>query len=161
MKRFTLPRTGIAAAASVLSLALATGCSDSGSDSGDGDKATGGKESTAAAKVLSSSELEKAIVATGDVDGFEVTSATDSEPFASSKEKVKVVDEKCAPIAYVLTGFAPGDSEAAYLNRQVTCGHRRNRAQRDLLGQPGGLVGFDHRRPQQHNDDRLALLVRG
>ncbi|MCX5560107.1 hypothetical protein [Streptomyces sp. NBC_00038] len=120
MKRFTLPRTGIAAAASVLSLALATGCSDSGSDSGDGDKATGGKESTAAAKVLSSSELEKAIIATGDADGFEVSSATDSEPFASSKEKVKVVDEKCAPIAYVLTGFAPGDSEAAYLNRQVT-----------------------------------------
>ncbi|MFF1680796.1 hypothetical protein ACFVYG_32755 [Streptomyces sp. NPDC058256] len=120
MKRFTLPRTGIAAAASVLSLALATGCSDSGSDSGDGDKATGGKESTAAAKALSSAELEKAIIATSDVDGYEVTSATDSEPFAASKKEVKVVDEKCAPIAYVLTGFAPGDSEAAYLNRQVT-----------------------------------------
>lgn len=119
MKRFVLPRTGIAAAASVLSLALATGCSDSGSDSGDSDKAAGAKETTAAAKALNSTELEKLVVATGDVDGYEVSSATDSEAFASSKEKVKVVEEKCAPIAYVLTGFAPGDS-ASYLNRQVT-----------------------------------------
>ena len=119
MKRFALPRTGIAAAASVLSLALATGCSDSGSDSGDSDKAAGAKETTAAAKALSSSELAKAIVATSDVDGYEVSSATDTEAFASSKDEVKVVDEKCAPIAYVLTGFAPGDS-AAFLNRQVT-----------------------------------------
>ena len=119
MKRFALPRTGIAAAASGPSLALATGCSDSGSDSADSDKAAGAKETTAAAKALSSSELEKVIVATSDVDGYEVTSATDSEAFAPSKEEVKVVDEKCAPIAYVLTGFAPGDS-AAFLNRQVT-----------------------------------------
>ncbi|MEV7343160.1 hypothetical protein [Streptomyces sp. NPDC093544] len=117
MKRFALPRTGVAAAASVLSLALATGCSDSGSDSGDSDKAAGAKETTAAAKALSSTELEKLIVTTADVDGYEVTPTT-AEDFASSKEEVKVVDEKCAPIAYVLTGFAPGDS-AAYLNRQV------------------------------------------
>jgi hypothetical protein len=119
MKRLALPRTGIAAAASVLSLALATGCSDNGSGSGDGDKAAGAKETTAAAKALSSGELAKAIVATADIDGYEVTSATDSEAFAPSKEDVKVVDEKCAPLAYVLTGFAPGDS-TAYLNRQVT-----------------------------------------
>ncbi|MFD4524851.1 hypothetical protein ACFWP7_13185 [Streptomyces sp. NPDC058470] len=118
MKRFALPRTGVAAAASVLSLALATGCSDGGSDSGDGGKAAGAKETTAAVKALSSGELAKVIVAAGDIDGYEVTSATDSEAFASSKEEVKVVDEKCAPIAYVLTGFAPGDS-TAYLNRQV------------------------------------------
>ncbi|MFJ2831843.1 hypothetical protein ACIPC1_30490 [Streptomyces sp. NPDC087263] len=118
MKRFALPRTGVAAAASVLSLALATGCSDSGSDSADGDKAGGAKASTAAAKALSSTELEKLIVATGDIDGYEVTTTTESDAFASSKEEVKVVDEKCAPIAYVLTGFAPGDS-TAYLNRQV------------------------------------------
>jgi len=118
MKRFALPRTGIAAVASVLSLALATGCSDSGSGSGDGDKAAGTKEPAVAGKALSSTELEKLIVATKDVDGYEVTPATDSDAFASSKEKVKVVEEKCAPIAYVLTGFAPGDS-ASYLNRQV------------------------------------------
>ncbi|MFE9766966.1 hypothetical protein ACFYPC_21000 [Streptomyces sp. NPDC005808] len=118
MKKFALPRTGIAAAASVLSLALATGCSDSGSDSADSDKAGDAKASTAAAKALSSTELEKLIIATGDADGYEVTPPTDSDAFAPSKEEVKVVEEKCAPIAYILTGFAPGDS-TAYLHRQV------------------------------------------
>ncbi|MFI6338645.1 hypothetical protein [Streptomyces sp. NPDC050535] len=118
MKRFALPRTGVAAAVSVLSLALATGCSDGGSDSADGDKTADAKETTAAAKTLSGVELEKLILATGDVDGYDVTSATESDAFASSKEEIKVVDEKCAPISYVLTGFAPGDS-TAYVNRQV------------------------------------------
>ncbi|MFD5626111.1 hypothetical protein [Streptomyces sp. NPDC127072] len=118
MKRFTLPRTRVAAAVSVLSIALATGCSDGGSDSADGDKGTGTKETAAAAKSLSDAELDKLIIATGDAEGYDVTPATESDAFASSKEEVKVVDEKCAPIAYVLTGFAPGDS-TAYVNRQA------------------------------------------
>jgi hypothetical protein len=122
MKRFTLPRTGVAAVVSVLSLALVTGCSDSGSDSGSdassGDKAAGTKEPAAAAKTLSDSELEKLIIATADVKGHKVGPADQSEAFASSKEDIKVADEKCAPLAYVLTGFAPGDS-ASYVNRMV------------------------------------------
>ncbi|MCX4906059.1 hypothetical protein [Streptomyces sp. NBC_00878] len=112
MKRFALPRTGAAAVVSVLSLALVTGCSDSGSDSGSGkdDKAAGGKEPAAAAKTLSDGELDKLIIATADVKGFKVGPADQSEAFASSKKDIKVADEKCAPLAYVLTGFAPGDS---------------------------------------------------
>ncbi|WP_260332851.1 hypothetical protein [Streptomyces beigongshangae] len=119
MKRFTLPRTGVAAVVSVLSLALVTGCSDSGSDtksdSGPGDKA-GAKEPVA--KVLSDGELEKLIIATADVKNFKVGPADAAEQFASSKKDIEVDDEKCAPLVYVLTGFAPGD-EASYVNRLV------------------------------------------
>ncbi|WP_369261387.1 hypothetical protein [Streptomyces sp. R35] len=119
MKRFALSRTGIAVAASALSLALATGCSDSGSDSGDSDKAAGSDKSTAAAKALSATELKSRIIATGDVDGYKVGAADQTAGFASSKDDVTVVDEKCEPLAYVLTGFAPGDS-AAFVNRMVS-----------------------------------------
>ncbi|WP_406474286.1 hypothetical protein [Streptomyces sp. NBC_01615] len=117
MKRFALSRTGIAMAASALSLALATGCSDSGS--GDGDKAAGSDKGTTAAKALSATELKSRIIATGDVDGYKVGAADQTAGFASSKDDVTVVDEKCEPLAYVLTGFAPGDS-AAFVNRMVS-----------------------------------------
>ncbi|MCZ4511409.1 hypothetical protein O3Q52_25120 [Streptomyces sp. ActVer] len=96
-----------------------TGCSDSGSDSGSGkDDKAAGKEPAAAAKTLGKSELEKLVIATADVKGFKVGPADQSDQFASSKEEIKVVDEKCAPLAYVLTGFAPGDS-ASYVNRMA------------------------------------------
>ncbi|MEU5340652.1 MULTISPECIES: hypothetical protein [unclassified Streptomyces] len=119
MKRLALPRPGAAAVVSVLSLALVTGCSDSGSDSGSGkDDKAAGKEPAAAAKTLAKGELDKLIIATADVKGYKVGPADQSEQFASSKEEIKVVDEKCAPLAYVLTGFAPGDS-ASYVNRMA------------------------------------------
>ncbi|GGX38326.1 hypothetical protein [Streptomyces fructofermentans] len=110
MKRFTRPRTGAAAVVSVLSLALVTGCSDSGSGSDTDDKAGGDKP--AAAKPLSDSELGKLIITTADAKGFKVSPVGETEAFAASKKDVKVVDEKCAPLAYVLTGFAPGDSDS-------------------------------------------------
>jgi hypothetical protein len=119
MKRSTLSRAGIAVVASAFSLALATGCSDSGSGSGDGDKAAASDRPTTAAKALGEAELKKRIIATSDVDGYKVGSADASEPFATSKTDVKVVDEKCAPVAYVVTGFAPGDS-SAYVNRMAS-----------------------------------------
>lgn len=115
MKRFARPRTGAAAVVSVLSLALVTGCSDSGSGSGSDGKDSG-KDSAAAAKPLSDSELGELIVTTADAKGFKVAPLGKAEAFAASKEDVKVVDEKCAPLAYVLTGFAPGDS-ASFVNR--------------------------------------------
>ncbi|MDQ1026736.1 hypothetical protein QF035_004318 [Streptomyces umbrinus] len=119
MKRLALPRPGAAAVVSVLSLALVTGCSDSGSDSGSGkDDKAAGKEPAAAAKTLAKGELEKLVIATADVKGFKVGPADQSDQFASSKEEIKVDDEKCAPLAYVLTGFAPGDS-ASYVNRMA------------------------------------------
>jgi hypothetical protein len=119
MKRIVLSRINVAVVASALSLALATGCSGSGSGSGSdtvsGDKSGGGKESTTAAKVLSKPELQKLIVTKGDLDGYTFKAPGQSEKFAPSKKDIEVVDEKCAPLAYVLTGFAPGD-EAAYVN---------------------------------------------
>ncbi|MFD8000248.1 hypothetical protein [Streptomyces mirabilis] len=123
MKRSALSRPGVAVVASALALALATGCSDSGSDSGSGsgsgDKATGGKGATATVKALSDAELKKLIVGKGDLDGYRFAAADQSERFASSKEEITVADEKCAPLAYVLTGFAPGDS-TAYVNTMAT-----------------------------------------
>ena len=116
MKRFARPRTGAAAVVSVLSLALVTGCSDSGSGSGSNDKDSG--KDSAAAKPLSDSELGKLIITAADAKGFKVTPADKADAFADSKKDVKVVDEKCAPLAYVLTGFAPGDS-VSYVNRMA------------------------------------------
>ncbi|MER5472815.1 hypothetical protein ABZX90_36320 [Streptomyces sp. NPDC002935] len=117
MKRFARPRTGAAAVVSVLALALVTGCSDSGSGSGSDDKDSG-KDSAAAAKPLSDSELGKLIITAADAKGFKVSPADKADAFAASKKDVKVVDEKCAPLAYVLTGFAPGDS-VSYVNRMA------------------------------------------
>lgn len=111
-------RAGAAAAVSVLSLALITGC---GGDSDDS-KGSGSADSsspTSAAKALSAAELEKRIISAQDVDGYEVKSADSGGRFAASKDQVSVADAKCEPIAYVLTGFAPGD-ESAYVDRMVT-----------------------------------------
>ncbi|MEV4447608.1 hypothetical protein [Streptomyces mirabilis] len=123
MKRSALSRPGVAVVASALSLALATGCSDSGSDSGSGsgsgDKATGGKGATATVKALSDAELKKLLIGKDDLGGYRFAAADQSERFASSKEEITVVDDKCAPLAYVLTGFAPGDS-TAYVNTMAT-----------------------------------------
>ncbi|MFJ4782940.1 hypothetical protein [Streptomyces sp. NPDC088794] len=121
MKRSSRVRIGATATAAALSLALITGCGgeskDNGSDSSSGDKDS---SSTTAAKALSAAELGKLIIAKGDLDGFDVQSADTGGKFAESKDKVKVVDAKCAPLAYVLTGFAPGADESAYVNRMAT-----------------------------------------
>ncbi|MFI1562694.1 hypothetical protein ACH4ZX_06395 [Streptomyces sp. NPDC020490] len=123
MKRSSGARMGAAVAVSVLSLALTTGC---GGDSGAKDaKAPAGEDSpsaastAAAAKALGAGELEKLIVTKADLDGYDVRPADTGDRFAASKDQVTVADAKCQPIAYVLTGFAPGD-ESAYVNRMVT-----------------------------------------
>ncbi|MCX4883237.1 hypothetical protein [Streptomyces sp. NBC_00847] len=119
MKRSSRVRVGATVAVSALSLALITGC---GGDSGSGDaKDSAGKGSspTAAAKALSAAELGRRIISEQDLDGYEVKSADKGGKFAESKDQVTVVDAKCEPLAYVLTGFAPGD-ESAYVNRMAT-----------------------------------------
>lgn len=124
MKRSALARPAIAVVTSALALALATGCSSDGSsaggsDSGSSDKAGGAEKSTAAAKALSDTELKKLLIGKSDAAGYRFEAADQSDQFASSKEDITVVDEKCAPLAYVLTGFAPGDS-TAYVNTMAT-----------------------------------------
>ncbi|MGW0334639.1 hypothetical protein ACWD0J_22680 [Streptomyces sp. NPDC003011] len=105
---------------SVLSLALITGC---GGDADDADAAQGSDKSSAtattAAKTLSSAELEKLIITKADVDGYDVDSADTTDQFAKSKDEVTVKDAACEPIAYVLTGFAPGD-ESSFVNRMAS-----------------------------------------
>jgi len=111
----------IGATATALSFALITGCGGESKDAESGkDSADKGSSSTAAAKALSAAELDKLIIAKGDLDGFDVEPADTGGEFAESKDKVKVVDAKCAPLAYVLTGFAPGADESAYVNRMAT-----------------------------------------
>ncbi|GDY65118.1 hypothetical protein SAV14893_045110 [Streptomyces avermitilis] len=118
MHRPARSRAAVAVITSILSLSLATGCSGTKSDSAD-DGSGKGSRSTGAAKALSKPELAKSIIAQGDVKGYKVGSADRADAATTSKDDIKVVDEKCEPLAYVLSGFAPGDS-TAYVNRQVT-----------------------------------------
>lgn len=121
MKRTALPRTGVAVAASALSLALVTGCggsdSGSGTGSGSGSGTSDGKEK-AAAKALTEAELDKAILAKGDVKKHKVEEIKAADAFAASKDQVEVEDGACGPFGYILSGFAPGDS-SAFVKRMV------------------------------------------
>ncbi|MFJ8536412.1 hypothetical protein [Streptomyces sp. NPDC093591] len=94
MKRSSGVRVAATVAVSALTLALVAGC---GGDSGGSD-----------AKALSSAELKKAIIAKGDVDGYEVD--TSGKQLPKSKDDIKSSEEKCTPLAYAMGGLAPGDS---------------------------------------------------
>ncbi|MFC8346340.1 hypothetical protein [Streptomyces sp. NPDC057280] len=112
MKRSSGARTGATLAVSALSLALITGCSDSGSDDA---KGTDAKESAAAssapaAKALTSAELEKLLLAKGDVKDFEAESGDDTLP--KSKSEVKTDKAACDPLAWATAALAPGDTDA-------------------------------------------------
>ncbi|MFI8229544.1 hypothetical protein ACIGDI_11980 [Streptomyces sp. NPDC085900] len=117
MKRSSGVRMAATVTVSALSLALVTGC---GGDSGSGSSDAEGSPSTAAAKAYTAAELRKLVVTAQDLDGYDVKSADTGGKFAASKDQVTVTDAECAPLAYVLTGFAPGDDENAYVNRMVT-----------------------------------------
>ncbi|MFI9152189.1 hypothetical protein [Streptomyces sp. NPDC053367] len=108
MNRSTGARLCATAVVGALSLALLTGCSDNGSDnggSGDG-KDAGSSEQ---AKTYTKAELEKLIIAQGDVTGYKVE-PVDKE-LSTDKSKLKG-DEKCLPLAYVMSGLAPTDAPA-------------------------------------------------
>ncbi len=100
------------ATVSVLSLALITGCS-----SGDSADSAKSKDSGAAAKAATKAELDKLIVATGDVPGYTVKAADEAADIPA--DGLKLSDEKCRPLADVLSGQAPGDA-AAMTNRSAT-----------------------------------------
>ncbi|MFD8300954.1 hypothetical protein ACFV29_01160 [Streptomyces sp. NPDC059690] len=119
MKRSSGVRMAATVTVSALSLALVTGCGGN-SGSGSGSSGAEGSASTAAAKAYTAAELRELIVTAQDLDGYDVKSADTGGKFAASKDAVTVTDAKCAPLAHVLTGFAPGDDEKAYVNRMVT-----------------------------------------
>jgi hypothetical protein len=114
MKRSSRARTGATVAVSVLSLALITGCGG-GSDSSDDSKDTESSSSpTQAAKALSAAELEKLLLAQGEVKGYKVASGDDTLP--KSKTEVKTDKAECDPLAWATAGLAPGDTDARASN---------------------------------------------
>ncbi|MFI0998960.1 hypothetical protein ACIP10_31700 [Streptomyces galbus] len=115
MKRSSGARLCATAAASVLSLALITGCSDASDDTKGAGKDAGGASASAAsptpaAEALTSAELEKLLLAQGEVKGYKVDSGDDTLP--KSKSGVKTDKAACDPLAWATAGLAPGDTTA-------------------------------------------------
>ncbi|WP_333740057.1 hypothetical protein [Streptomyces sp. IBSBF 2806] len=115
MKRSPGTRLCATAAIGALSLSLLTACSDGAKDAGDAkgpasSAASGGSTTASDAKALPTAELEKLLLAQGEVKGYKVTSGDDTLP--ASKSVVKTDKEACAPLAYAMSGLAPGDTES-------------------------------------------------
>lgn len=113
MKRSSGARLCATAALGALSLTLLTGCSDEGSDSKDDSKNSEGSSSSSsapAAKARTAAELEKLLLAQGEIKGYRVVSGDDTLP--KSKSDVKADKAECAPLAYAMAGLAPGETEA-------------------------------------------------
>jgi hypothetical protein len=127
MVRTVMPRSALVVSA--LSLALVTGCSSSDSDGADsakasapasasatataagdtaaGDTATGAAATEPAGKVMTSAELDKAILVTADVEGHTVEEMAEADlPKAEDVTSVKA--EACTPIAQAMTGVVIG-----------------------------------------------------
>ncbi|KOG32729.1 hypothetical protein [Streptomyces resistomycificus] len=112
MKRSSGARLSATAAVSVLSLALITGCSDEGSE--DSAKSGSSSSPTAAAKAYSAAELEKLLLADGDIEGYKVTSGDDTLP--KSKSVLKIDKAECEPFAHAMAALPPGDTDASASN---------------------------------------------
>lgn len=101
---------------SVLALALITGCGGGSDDKDASEGSDKGSSSspTTAAKALSAAELEKLLLAQGEVKGYKVASGDDTLP--KSKSDVKADKAACAPLAYAMAGLAPGETDASVSN---------------------------------------------
>ncbi|MEU9404681.1 hypothetical protein AB0E08_03055 [Streptomyces sp. NPDC048281] len=100
MKRSSGVRTCALTVGGALSLALITGCSD-----GSSTDPKGTAREASAVRALSTGELKQRILAQGEVDGYKVNAIGE----AAHRTTVKSSDDKCRPLAYVLTGLAPAD----------------------------------------------------
>ncbi|MFK0281277.1 hypothetical protein ACIQVL_12535 [Streptomyces sp. NPDC090499] len=110
MKRSPGVRTCALAVGGVLSLALITGCSD-----GSSTDTSGTAREASAVKALNTGELKQRILAQGEVDGYKVNAVGEAAP---TRKTIRSSDEKCRPLAYVLTGLAPADP-ASEIGRTV------------------------------------------
>ncbi|GGS89466.1 hypothetical protein [Streptomyces chromofuscus] len=111
MNRSSGARLCATVAVGALSLALVTGCAQSGPDDseGSGSASTAPAASAApAAKARGAAELKKLIIAQGDVEGYEVEA--DDSRLPGSKDEVQVDKAECEPLAHVMSGLAPGES---------------------------------------------------
>lgn len=107
MKRSSGARIGATLAVSALSLALITGCSDEGSDDTKG--SSDSSSSAPAAKTYTAAELQKLILAKGDVAEYKVEKTLGAP---ETKDEVTTDDEKCRPLAFAMSAQAPGDAAA-------------------------------------------------
>ncbi|MFJ4622629.1 hypothetical protein [Streptomyces sp. NPDC088812] len=119
MNRSSGARLCAAAVVGALSLALVTGCSSDGGKKDKGSKGSGSgsgaaSSSAPAAEALTAAELERLLLAQGEVKGLNVESGDDTLP--KSKSTVKVDDEACAPLAYAMAALPPGETDAGASN---------------------------------------------
>lgn len=117
MKRPSRARIGVTATVSVLSLALITGCgggSDDKDSSEGASKTSSSPTATTAAKAFSAAELEKLLLAEGDVKGYKAESGDDVLP--KSRSEVKTDKAECAPLIHAMAALAPGDTDATASN---------------------------------------------
>ncbi|MET9056462.1 hypothetical protein ABZX99_01415 [Streptomyces antibioticus] len=117
MKRSSGARLCATAAVGALSLALVTGCGSSDEGSKDSGGSKGSSSSSAAAsdaKALTKAELEKLLLAQGEIKGFKVDSGDDTLP--ASKSLVKTDKVECDPLAWSTAALAPGDTDASVGN---------------------------------------------
>ncbi len=109
MKRSSGARIGATVALSAVTLALITGCSSEESKDSDNGKEASASP-TQAAKALSAAELEKLLLAKGEVKGYKVEAGDDTLP--KSKSEVKTDKAECDPLAWATAALAPGDTDA-------------------------------------------------
>ncbi|MFC9291116.1 hypothetical protein [Streptomyces sp. NPDC057052] len=116
MKRSSGARLCATAAVGALSLVLITGCSDEGSkkDSKGSSKGSGSSSSAPAAKALTAAELEKLLLAQGELKGYKVDAEDTSLP--KSKSAVKVDKAACEPLVYAISALPPGDTDVSARN---------------------------------------------
>lgn len=114
MKRSSGARLCATAAIGALSLSLLTACSDEGSkdtaDSKTSASSSAASSSAPAAKALTKAELEKLLLAQGELKGYKVDSGDDTLP--ASKSVVKTDKPACDPLAWATAALAPGDTDA-------------------------------------------------
>ncbi|MCF4140074.1 hypothetical protein L1856_29470 [Streptomyces sp. Tue 6430] len=120
MKRSSGARLCATAAVGALSLVLITGCSDEGSkkDSKESSKGSGSSSSSApAAKALTAAELEKLLLAQGEVKGYKVEAGGAGDAsLPKSKSAVKVDKAACEPLVYAISALPPGDTDVSARN---------------------------------------------
>lgn len=103
---------GATVALSAITLALITGCS---SEESDDSKSTGKDKSaspTQAAKALSAAELEKLLLAQGDLGAkkYKVEDGDDTLP--KSKTGVTSEQAECEPLVWAMAALPPGETDA-------------------------------------------------
>ncbi|WP_267242912.1 hypothetical protein [Streptomyces sp. PR69] len=121
MRVTVVRRTAVAASAVCLGL-LATACSGSSDEENksSGKEAARSEKPAAAeggAKTLTAAELEKAVLAQGDVKGHKIEKASVADTLTA--DQITVDKSECEPLAHAMTGAKLGEPAAA-VSRQAT-----------------------------------------